>query len=293
MFVRVATIVLPIFAIVALGYLYARRKQPQMAAVNQINMDVFIPALIFYVLSRREFSLDAYVDLALAGIVVVLGSGLLAYPVARKIGCDWRTFVPPMMFTNYGNLGLPLFVFAFGDSALSAAVVLFIAGNFLHFSLGRYLLDHSLHPLELLRSPILLASIIGLLFSIMRWHLPPALAIPIEMLGQVSIPLLLFSLGVRLIDIDWRDWRLGLIAAVVCPAVGLIMAVVAAPLFTLGDLQTRQLLLFGALPPAVLNFLFAEQFNQEPGKVASIVMIGNLSSVLVIPLMLALLLRPA
>ena len=170
-------------------------------------------------------------------------------------------------------------------------VVLFIVGNLLHFTVGRYLLDHRVHPLTLVRSPIVLAALAGLLFSSLSWQLPQVLAIPIEMLGQVSIPLLLFSLGVRLTDIDWRDWRLGVISALVCPAVGIAMAVVAAPLFNLPELQWRQLVLFGALPPAVLNFLFAEQFNQEPAKVASIVTMGNLSAVLVIPLMLGWLLE--
>ena len=48
------------------------------------------------------------------------------------------------------------------------------------------------------------------------------------------------------------------------------------------------MLTFGALPPAVLNFMVAEQFGQEPGKVASIVLIGNLLSIVFVPLGLAI-----
>ena len=40
------------------------------------------------------------------------------------------------------------------------------------------------------------------------------------------------------------------------------------------------LLVFGALPPAVLNFLFAERYKQEPQRVASIVLIGNLAALI-------------
>jgi predicted permease len=76
----------------------------------------------------------------------------------------------------------------------------------------------------------------------------------------------------------------------VCPAVGVVTAWVVTFVVDLPDLQTRQLMLFGALPPAVLNFLFAEQFTQEPRKVASIVVIGTLSSIVIIPLMLAVIL---
>jgi hypothetical protein len=51
------------------------------------------------------------------------------------------------------------------------------------------------------------------------------------------------------------------------------------------------LLVFGALPPAVLNFVFAERYRQEPAKVASIVMIGNLGALLFVPLALVLVLK--
>jgi hypothetical protein len=55
--------------------------------------------------------------------------------------------------------------------------------------------------------------------------------------------------------------------------------------------QQGLLILFGCLPPAVLNFMVAEQYKQEPGKVASIVLIGNVLSVLFVPLGLALALQ--
>jgi predicted permease len=48
--------------------------------------------------------------------------------------------------------------------------------------------------------------------------------------------------------------------------------------------QAGLLFLFAALPPAVLNFMVAEQYRQEPGKVASIVLVGNLLSVIFVPI---------
>jgi predicted permease len=49
--------------------------------------------------------------------------------------------------------------------------------------------------------------------------------------------------------------------------------------------------LFGALPPAVLNFLVADYYKQEPEKVASIVLVGNIASVVFIPFGLLFALR--
>lgn len=286
MTVRILSIVLPVFLIALLGYVYGRYKRPDMSVVNQINMDVFVPALIFYALSRRDFEFAEYSLTALAALIVMLGSGLLAYPLARGLRLNWRTFVPPMMFTNVGNLGLPLMVLAFGDAALSIAVIFLVVENMLHFTLGRYFLDHSVRPWHVFRSPVVLATIAGLAFSVSELSLPQPLMLPIEMVGNISIPLLLFSLGVRLVDIDWGEWRIGLISAVACPVTGIAVALTVAPLLGLPDLQTRQLILFAALPPAVLNYLFAEQFRQEPEKVASIVMIGNLAAAFIIPVAL-------
>ncbi len=56
----------------------------------------------------------------------------------------------------------------------------------------------------------------------------------------------------------------------------------------LSGLQAASLWVFAALPPAVLNYLVAEQYRQEPHKVASLVLIGNLGSLVVMPLVLGL-----
>ena len=115
---QVLGIVFPIFAVVLAGYAYGRRHAPDMTAINRLNLDIFTPALIFSVLAQKDFELVAYQDLALAGVIVVLGSGLLAWPLTWLLNYQARTFVPPMMFTNSGNMGLPLAVLAFGEQAL-------------------------------------------------------------------------------------------------------------------------------------------------------------------------------
>ena len=48
------------------------------------------------------------------------------------------------------------------------------------------------------------------------------------------------------------------------------------------------LFVFGALPPAVSCFIFADRYRREPEKVAAIVMIGNASALFFIPFALAL-----
>lgn len=284
---QIFSIVFPIFAIVLIGYVYGSLHSPDMAAVNRLNLEIFIPALVFHILSGKDFDLGAYQGLALAGAVVVLGSGLLAWPIALLAGYKPKTFVPPMMFSNSGNMGLPLALFAFGEAAVEAAVVLFIVENSLHFSLGLKMMNWKASILGLLRIPILIATLLGLAFNILNLELPQVLSTPIEMLGQIAIPLLLFALGVRLTAVDLKDWQIGLVGALACPVTGILMALLITRFIDLDADQFGLLLVFGALPPAVLNFMVAEKYNQEPAKVASIVMLGNLASVAIIPVTLA------
>jgi len=284
--IEVLAIVFPVFAIVLAGYLYARRYQPDMATANQLNLEVFTPALIFSVLAAEGFDLGEYRDIALAGIWIVLGSGLIAWPVARVAGWPTRAFVPPMMFSNSGNMGLPLALFAFGEAALPAAMILFLVENTLHFTVGNAMLVRRIHPLALLRMPMLLATLAGIGVSVSGIQVPGPLYQAIALLGEIAIPLMLFSLGVRLTGISLSDWRIGMAGAAVAPLSGLLLAGAALQILELPGLQAAQLILFGALPPAILNYLFAERYHVAPNQVAAIVLLGNLASLGVLPLVL-------
>jgi hypothetical protein len=288
---RILGIILPVFLVIALGWAYARRAKPDMAWVNRINMNVLAPALIFTALASKEFDLLANGQLILGSIGVVLGSGLLAWPFAKLMHEDRRTFVPPMMFNNCGNMGLPLAVLAFGQPGFSAMVALFTVSNLLHFTLGVWIIDHHAKFGSLLRNPMVIATFVGFGFSVVHPPMPDWLMLAIKMTGDAMIPLMLISLGVRLADASWSSWRLGVIGGLVCPLTGIAMAALLAPVLELDQTQQGLLILFGCLPPAVLNFMVAEQYRQEPGKVASIVLIGNLMSVVFVPLGLVLALR--
>ena len=288
---RILGIILPVFSIIAVGYFWGRRVQPDMGMVNRISMNVLAPALIFSALSSKSFDVFGDAPLILGSIGIVLGSGLLAWPFAKLLHQDPRTFVPPMMFNNCGNMGLPLAVLAFGEPGFGPMVALFVVSNLLHFTLGAWIIDHHARFGRLLRNPMVWSTIAGFLFAILRPPLPDWLGVTFKMVGDGLIPMMLLSLGVRLTAIDWRDARLGMIGGLVCPLTGLAMAGLLAPFLGLTPMQTGLLFLFGALPPAVLNFMVAEQYRQEPGKVASIVLVGNVLSVIFVPIGLAIALR--
>lgn len=288
MFLRIIPIVFPLFAIVALGYVVGRQTRLNLDDANKLNMDVFLPALVFAALASKDFRLGEYATLALATLVVVVGSGLLGWVIARTLGIAPKTFVPPMMFNNCGNLGLPLAVLAFGEQALAPAVVMFMVSNLLHFSFGAWLLNRDVRFATVWLVPSVVATVLGLAVSAIGVEIWPPLMLAVKMLGDVSIPLMLFALGVRLSVAHYGAWRVGVIAGLARPLIGVALVL---PLLLALDFPADQralLLVFGALPPAVLNYMFAERYGQEPEQVASMVLVGNVLAVAILPLVLAI-----
>ena len=290
MLIRILEVMIPVIVVAGLGYLYSLRYRTDLAAINAISVNVFLPALVFTVMSSQDFDLTRYPGLAIAAAAVFFGSGLIAWPIANLLKYDVRTFVPPMMFNNCGNLGLPLALLAFGDSGLAPAIVLPIVTNLLYFSFGIYIVDQQVHWRSVLLSPPILASVAGLVVSLWGVPVPTMIATPIAMLGDALIPVMLFALGIRLVDVNLDDWKIGLIAAVLCPLTALVVALGIQPLLQLPDDQFRQLLLYCALPPAVLVYLVAEQYQQEPQKVAAIVGFGNIAAIIIVSAMLPVIL---
>ncbi len=284
--IRIFEIIFPIFAIVAAGLLYANKFRPDMVLPNRLNMDIFIPCLLFSVLIEREGISGLFGGLALAIALVILFSGLLALLASHFFNIDPRSLCPPIMFANAGNLGLPLAVLSFGEVALPAAVICFIVCNFFHITLGRYILNKQPNIYKVFLSPMILAVVLALILSLLQINVSRTVLEPIRMLGNIAVPLLLFALGVRLIDMKLSQWKIGLLVALLAPICGVVIVLLIMPLIELTRLEQGVLFLFGALPPAVMNFIFAEHYNQEPEKVAAMVLFGNAFAVVSIPMAL-------
>jgi len=288
---RITGIMVPVLVIVVVGWLYARRHAPDMSAINRVNMDLFAPALIFSALAGGDFSIGENRWLLLASTLIVLGSGVLAFGVALVLRLPARTFVPPMMFNNCGNMGLPLAVLAYGAPGLAPMVAMFTISNAIHFTLGARIVDPKASVARLLVTPMNIATAAGFAVAATELPRPEIVRHALELLGQAMIPLMLFALGVRMVSVNRSSWRIGLLGAVVCPLTGIAVALAINPLLPLTAEQRGLMYIFAALPPAVLNFMVAERFNRDPGKVAAIVLVGNIASVVFVPFGLALGLR--
>ncbi len=283
---QILSITLPIFSIVLVGFIYGRVKKPNMTGANQVIIDLALPCLIFTSLSAKQFELTSASLFVLSATIVVIFSGLLIWPLAKYSGTGAKALLPSVMFGNVGPIGIPITVLAFGPEGLAPAILILVFSNILHFSVGVGIMSGRVDAKLIYASPLVWATILGILFSYLQLSLPDWVGISVSMIGTILVPLMLLSLGTRLADSKIEHLKVGAIGSILSIISRLIITYIVLMLVPLEPIQKGALILFAGLPPAVFNYMFADRYKQEPDKVASIVIVGHLLSLLVLPLVL-------
>jgi hypothetical protein len=276
--------VIPVFMLIAAGFIFAHWKKINLASVTEIIVYLGTPSLVFSSLASKPlFAGDIFV--LFSGIVMIFaGVGLLIRVYFAIFSFKSRGFALPALFMNAGNMGIPLAFFAFGQAGMQRATLMFVMITFLQYSLGIYILNGRGNWRESFRLPLIYAAVAGLLVNLAQVKIPEILLQPVAMLGQATIPIMLISLGYRLHEVDTLQWGHALGGAMVRVFGGFAAANIAVLAIGATGINRQVLLLYGALPAAVINFVLTEKYRQDPALAASIVVISTLLSVLTIPI---------
>lgn len=284
MFSKIASITLPIFTLVLVGFLYGRRVKPDLGGANKLIVDIALPVLIFISLSSKLFDPLAALLFTAASIALIVLSGLIAWPLAKFSGATVQAFLPCAMFTNVGPIGIPLIALAYGPEGMATAVILLVISNVLHFTLGAGVMSGKVDWRMVFANPLVWATVLGVASSQFQLTLPQWVETSCTMIGSVLVPMMLISLGVRLASSQVADAWVGARSGVLILIIRIAAALLALWLIPLQGLERGALILFACLPPAVFNYMLADKFQVEPNKVASTVIVGHLMSLAFLPL---------
>ena len=246
--------------------------------VTRLVMVVGAPCLILSVLTQSSLSREAFTTMAWASLSLLVLLLMSAGLILRLCGLSLRSYLGSTVFSNTGNMGLPVCLFAFGEPGLALGLAVFLVLSFGQFTLGLALASNRSAWLELLTTPILYSILLaaGLLYTGYR---PPLwLARSAELLGNMTIPLMLITLGVSLAQLEIRHLKLSLLLAVIKLGLGAGLGWWVATLFQLQGAAKGVLVVQGAMPVAVFNYLFAVRFQRAPEVVAGAVVISTLLS---------------
>jgi predicted permease len=223
--------------------------------------------------------------------VAAYGAVTLAMVVlARLAGLDMRAYVAPLIFGNTGNLGLPLALFAFGETGLGYAVVVFAIMAIWSFTFGIWLVAGRGAFGKVLREPLLWGTLLGGLFLWQGWETPRVLTRTLELIGQMAIPLMLITLGVAVARLTPGRISQAVVLSVAKLVVCVALAWAVGLWFELDKIAFGVLVLQIGTPVAVTSYLLAEKYGADAQAVAGLVVVSTVLSVFALPAMLAVLL---
>lgn len=284
----VAQTIAPVFLLALVGFIWVRAGfEYRVEFVTRLSMTLSVPCLIFVALMNSQVSPAALTALSFASLAAYGALTVVFWALLRLLRLNMTTYLAPLIFGNTGNLGLPLALFAFGDEGLGYAVVVFAVMAILSFTVGIRMVAGHGSALRLVQEPMVAGTVLGALFLWQGWHTPVWLTNTLQLTGQMAIPLMLITLGVAVARLHPSDFArpvfLSLIKAILCTFV----AWAVGRAFGLSPTALAVLVLQVATPVAVTSYLLAEKYSADAEKVAGLVVVSTLLSVVTIPLTLA------
>lgn len=287
MLIELFAVMAPVLIVAGIGFGWARSGQPYPTEfVTRLVLNISTPCLVLSTLSRAEVDLQVFGQMALACVVICVIMAMIGWVLSRAINSDPKVLVPAYMFPNTGNMGLPISLYAFGEPGLALAVAFFVVLSVGHFTVGMILSGAAQSWRRLLLNPVIISLGVALAVLMLELQLPRWVANTVDLLGSMSIPMMLLTLGVSLASIRLKQVGKGMALGgfrILCGAAigwGIALALDLPPL------AQGVLVLQSAMPVAVFNYLFAVKANRSPETVASLVICSTLLSFLFIPLLL-------
>jgi predicted permease len=284
---EIASIVIPVFSIIGLGLLFARwQKSADIRFVTEFITYIAAPALVFHSLLDEALTYDTFYPILASSFTVAILGIVFGLVAARKLAAGSPAATLTVAFMNSGNMGLPICYFAFGKEGLAAATIFFVAMSIAHYTVGSVIAGGRGKLKEALLLPLTPAAIAAILLNRAQVSLPLVIERPVELLASATIPLMLFSLGVRLSTIKAYDKSTSLTLGAVRFLVGLTTGLGCIYLFRLQGIPAYIVIVQATMPPAIFNFILCEKFGKRPELAASTILAGTILSVITIPLLL-------
>jgi predicted permease len=204
-----------------------------------------------------------------------------------------RSYLPALAIGNNGNLGLPLCLFAFGQEGLGLAVAVYVTNSVGQFTLTPLLQARTSPWRTLATTPVVYGALIGAAVLGGDVALPQWVSTTIGLLGDLMIPLMLLALGNTLGGLHIKRFPFALGWGTARLAIGFLVALAVAELFGLDGVARGVLILQGTMPAAIFNYLFAARYDRDPDDVAGIVLMSTIVGALLLPALVAYVLRVA
>jgi malonate transporter len=292
--------IVPIFLLIALGGALKRTSFPGDAfwpLADKMTYYIFFPALLVDNLSSARLgNLDPTGMLGALLAVILLQAALvyLLRPLAKVDGPGFTSlFQGSVRFNTFvglgavaaldGGAGITLFAIAISLAipVLNVLCVLTLARYGAHGQSTSF----KGQALFLIKNPLIIACLIGIAMNLTGLSLPRGIEPVFKMLGSMAAPMGLLTVGAGL---QWEAARNGgravLLACALKLAIYPLMLFAAAKLWGLGPLETKVMVLWGAMPTASASYILARQMGGDAPLAAAIVTVSTVLAFVTVPI---------
>ena len=292
--------VLPIFAIVVIGYALGKRgifDKNSAAVINKFVFLVAIPALGLHLIANAPFSLFDWrmiIGFFLSELAIY---ALGAFTAHFLFKCELKESILLGLAASFGNhilYVLPIAISLFGEDATLAFVAIIAVDSILIFGSTIVIIElmtakNSLWAdisKKIFLNPPLISMLLGIFLVIFNVKIPNGFNIFLNFVGDVAAPSALFSLGIILSQISGLG-RIG-------PALSIsTFKLIVHPLFALIILvsisgltltQAKIPMIAAAAPCGTMAFVLALHYGVRTDAIVPAILLTTIGSVLSVTL---------
>lgn len=283
----IASILAPVFISVLIGYVWARSGRAyDTELITSIVTYFGTPCLLFHSLSSLDLQPQVLFDMGLAALLANIAFIILGALLLTVFRLPYRAFLQTLSFPNVGNVGLPLCFLTFGQEGLALGITFFAIYAIFQMTIGVAFVSGSFSLNAFARMPVIPATLLAAFFLFSGTPVPQWLTNTTKLIGDLTIPLMLFTLGVSLSRLKIRRLKIGVLLSLLRLGMGFGVGLALTHIMRFTGPAAGVVILQCSMPAAVFCYLFAQKYDQCPEEVAGAVIFSTIIAFTLLPVLL-------
>ncbi len=294
-YIKLFEVVFPVFFVVGIGY-YLGKKNPKIDTkfITNFAANIGTPAMVIYAVTSTGINFEIFRDYFWYYLLAIICFSIVGIINLFLINTkDIIRELPPLIFPNTGNMGLPICLFAYGSQGLGVSASITSLIILMHFTVGVFLADRKFNLDVIIKNPPFYAIIFSAIVLFYEIDMPVFVINTTEWLMYVTIFLILMSLGIALTRLKVFSLNKAVISSTTRMFIGPLIGIGLIWFFDLEGFAAGVLLIQCSMPSAVLNYLVGSIYSPKKvvDSVASTIVVSTLMSFITIPIVVYFALR--
>jgi hypothetical protein len=290
----VLSITLPFFAIIFFGTFFHASKifdNNSSKILTKYALYVTLPPFMFINIIKASneviFNFNFIIRFEIVTIFLLASTFLISLFIIKNNKKDSSLFALNSSYPNYGYMGIPLCILAFGEMAAVPISLILLIDTIILLSFTTFFIDYDQKKsflkeiynlfFSMLKNPILVAAIVGFLFVLLKLQLPLIIFNFLEIISFAATPTALFAIGISIFKLICHPF--------------LVFFVFFFYSDNISPLWIKVAILCSSLPVAGNVFAMSIFYNSYTKKTSGSILITTVLSTFSVPIILFLLIN--